>query len=681
MPNYIDIASSPYSAVAGQDCTSAIQQALIDLVNSGGGTIYIPYATQPYKISGTLKTSVNSVNPNCQIYIPLYDQTNKDKFIHIRILGSSPNSFATESFGGIRRNIQGVILESTIQGTGNLPCVFGSSWKNYAGIGDRNYVHVHFENIIVRTSTVSGTTNIAGTMTGLNFSHINSFSYDKLKIDISSTLIDAVEPINETFGLIFPSINNKAELFGGELFLEGYKYGVVLQEHFVGKYIIAGGCKYGVVIDHGYHGINIQTLLVEGCSVSILMRGEANLYITSYHSEHYNTGWYKFVYDVYFENPPSAVVPSFNDNLAFRRTRSVYIEHANQVTPSYGVEGKFVTNDNSYVFLQRLNNIYFDKTFQKLSDEPTITFDLLKGHLGTVTLNGNRSLKIINAFIGDRCELYVTQGGSVSNPYNLAPPSFSYSSSGNFNIATAALAVTKISGLYSGKNWIWETQPVSPVQNSFNFPTMNLQGYWKLDQIEANNTFLDSSPNAFNLSFPNGINVVTGKILNCAQFSSIGFQFLRRSANNLFSADTGLTIGGWFNLSDLNATQGLISKDAPGNREYALYISGNVVHFLMSSDSTGNNIRDIGTPLTTPNFWNFIVAVWDGSEMKLFVNNQLGATAIFPSIYRNGTAEFRIGEISNYYLSGKADECFIYNRGLSYEEINYLFNEGAGRTI
>lgn len=47
-----DVTRSPYSAVPGQDCTAAIQSALTDVGEAGGGMVVLPPAAQPYLVDG-----------------------------------------------------------------------------------------------------------------------------------------------------------------------------------------------------------------------------------------------------------------------------------------------------------------------------------------------------------------------------------------------------------------------------------------------------------------------------------------------------------------------------------------------------------------------------------------------------------------------------------------------------
>ena len=282
------------------DCTSTFQSALSELSVYTHGTLCVPPNSKTYKISGPLQTSVNGVNPNCQLYFPL--QNVSDEMRTMRIVGDTKPNFSSEGVEAAPRNTRGCIIESTIQGTGTIPAVFGMPWANQGVTGLRNYITLMFENLIVRTSTKSGNTDIAGTMSAINLERACQAYLRNVKVDISSALTSSARPVNETYGLIMPAQGNKAELELAEVFFaEGYKYGLVPSEHIRADHIVIGGCENGIYTRDGIFTTSIQHLTVELNRQNILLNGPMKLNIFTYESEHFlmdGTKWFTYQTDI-----------------------------------------------------------------------------------------------------------------------------------------------------------------------------------------------------------------------------------------------------------------------------------------------------------------------------------------------------------------------------------------------
>lgn len=286
---------------ANVDNTTQMQSALAAIVSAGGGELRVNWASETYKISGPLITSLNGVNPNCQLYIPLC--TISSKLVSIKIIGEAPPNFFSEAVGDVARNIEGVIFESTIVGTGTRPAVFGTPWFNAGVTGNRNYCKVEMENIIVRTRTKSGSTDVVGSMTAINFNNLCAFNAKNIKADITSRLVDSVLPNNNTCGIIYPYKNNKSEVYSeGIVFAEGYTNGIIPGEHSVFNNLLSCGCinalnctgpnqDYAVTITRFQAEVNHNNMVIDQ---------NIDLTILQYEAEHYleTDKWYQFQKDV-----------------------------------------------------------------------------------------------------------------------------------------------------------------------------------------------------------------------------------------------------------------------------------------------------------------------------------------------------------------------------------------------
>lgn len=281
-----------YDATGLNDSTSVIQSAINQAVTYGGGIVFLPYIANPYIIAGALQTNVSGQNPNAQIVFPLVQKS--DSMVTVILRGEVPPNFSTEGVANAPRNKQGVILKSTIEGSGTLPAVIGTTWYNAGVTGERNFFDCRMENLIVRTETKSGNTHIPGTMSGINMQRGLKLDLKSVKADISSdytnaTVFTSPGSMNETYGIIYPDVNNQAWLNGDEIHVEGYKHGLVCGEHLrVGRAVIFGNIN-GVIVRDGYHGISFQHLNAEVNRNNIVMEGTGFVTINMYDTEHYPT--------------------------------------------------------------------------------------------------------------------------------------------------------------------------------------------------------------------------------------------------------------------------------------------------------------------------------------------------------------------------------------------------------
>jgi hypothetical protein len=96
-------------------------------------------------------------------------------------------------------------------------------------------------------------------------------------------------------------------------------------------------------------------------------------------------------------------------------------------------------------------------------------------------------------------------------------------------------------------------------------------------------------------------------------------------------------------------------------------------------DFTFANLNGIGyTDLwSNSNFlrneWELVICTYDGNVARIYKNGQLDASAIIGVKAVNSTANLMIGSrYLNEYFDGTLDDIGIWNRVLTFEEINYL---------
>lgn len=159
-----------------------------------------------------------------------------------------------------------------------------------------------------------------------------------------------------------------------------------------------------------------------------------------------------------------------------------------------------------------------------------------------------------------------------------------------------------------------------------------------------------------------------------------GYVTIANSAS-LQSPTNELTISGWIFIEDFLATPvaGLVMKTISNIQgEYGLGYAetpDGTIYYVQNGTAPGYASIDLPW-----NKWHFMASTYDGDSVKIYADgNLLGTQALIGPIIpddnplvlgleTNGVSE---------YLKGKLDDIRIYNRGLSYNEIDSLYHEGG----
>lgn len=163
--------------------------------------------------------------------------------------------------------------------------------------------------------------------------------------------------------------------------------------------------------------------------------------------------------------------------------------------------------------------------------------------------------------------------------------------------------------------------------------------------------------------------------------------------NNVNGYTNGFSYGGWQYIDSLTLHNPLWSKrTGAGTDNFQLYrrVSPSAWRSLIWGISSVSATTTGVTPATGQ--WYFVVATYDGSNHKVFVDGILRANVAATGNVSLNDINTRIGdEWHSGHSSAKYDEMFIYSRGLSDGgvtglgataggEIADLWNSGAGIT-
>ena len=215
-----------------------------------------------------------------------------------------------------------------------------------------------------------------------------------------------------------------------------------------------------------------------------------------------------------------------------------------------------------------------------------------------------------------------------------------------------------------------------------------LVGWWTFDGNRLISNVTDSSGSGNNglmTNFAATSTVVTpGKLGQALRFD--GVNDIVKTPQ--LSTGTGpFSISAWVKVDDLtgksfNNGVGIIAhfnNDLAG--DFALSItSGYSVSFLNNrtggNDSTGES--ETSANVVSKNKWAHVVAVWDGSVNKIYVN---GVSKTFTSSsWGDWGTESGLGRLANlslYYYKGVMDDVRVYTRTLSASEVRLLYNSGS----
>jgi len=204
------------------DDTSAIQDTINACFAAGGGNVFFPNGT--YLLSGALQNDVgvNAIDYNSQLYIPY---SSLSEIIHIQLLGESGS-----------RNLsldEGVILKSTIAGTGIFPSVICSMGAT-GTYGPMNYTDCWAQNIRVIVEAFENTTGPS--MCGINFMYSATCYLNNVIANISCLVLNSIIPENHVFGIAAGIINDDFPRIG-KITAKGFYYGVILGEGVVAETI------------------------------------------------------------------------------------------------------------------------------------------------------------------------------------------------------------------------------------------------------------------------------------------------------------------------------------------------------------------------------------------------------------------------------------------------------------
>jgi len=199
-------------------------------------------------------------------------------------------------------------------------------------------------------------------------------------------------------------------------------------------------------------------------------------------------------------------------------------------------------------------------------------------------------------------------------------------------------------------------------------PDASTRGLWHLN--DAGTTVIDSSSYGNNGVVVGGQQGVAGRIYGGLRLDGVDDYAAIPDAPSLDLNKT-FTVEAWiYREVDAGTREEVVSKwmNTGGQRSYSLGISsGDNAEFRLSQTGTGATRTLIGTTDLALNTWYHLAATYNGSVVRLYVNDVLEDSANFAGAVYASNATLRLGSESTgtNYFGGIIDEVRILNVSLS----------------
>lgn len=274
--NYFNIADRKFYKDSGftqlsTNSTAGIQAALDACFAAGGGKVFIPKGK--YWIGSGLRTSVNGVNPNCQIFIPVSNSGSTTN-CRIEIEGEQEGSFAGYSgLVSVGQSFQGTCLFTTATGSGVKPSVFGT--MNQGGLyGFFNYNTIVMKKVRVVLCVNSSNSVVMG---GINMENASNFMGDELVVTPNIVPFDTTIPLATTIGICMPKEScNNINVLRNTTTIGTYN-GVITGEHTVFENVTAICHVNAFLTQRNLHSNMFNRVSAHWCKNQLLGSGVISL--------------------------------------------------------------------------------------------------------------------------------------------------------------------------------------------------------------------------------------------------------------------------------------------------------------------------------------------------------------------------------------------------------------------
>jgi hypothetical protein len=344
-------------------------------------------------------------------------------------------------------------------------------------------------------------------------------------------------------------------------------------------------------------------------------------------------------------------------------------------------------------------SIYSDNdiTLDRFTIQTTRAVDISVAHITNSHLDVPYATVTIRTSIDDQSIVHDDSGfrvGSLLIDYgidnDLIPNADDTYALGLFGIAWDRLVVMDTT---NGRPYKIET--INGVVTATDLFGEFLGGYWKMNDNAANTTVTDDSGNANtgtaqrNTNIIHDAGLIGGGALTFASASSDYVAVTAHATLNWGAGDGSVCL--WFKRNGQpGSVEDLLingSKGSGQTRFYLLINTDGTITFSLDDNTTVKNVQ--GGTDCCDNAWHCIVAMRDGTDIRLFVDSVEDATPVDIGAYGNldsgvgftiGAGNDGAGVGTSNYFDGIIDATYNFpGIAITQDTINWLYNSGSGR--
>lgn len=379
------------------------------------------------------------------------------------------------------------------------------------------------------------------------------------------------------------------------------------------------------------------------------------------------------------------------------------------------IEGALMEADSltKYVTIKRLTDTIANLRYEIRNFE--LQFDQIYAALDELAEEDFTPPRFESAEIGDSSSslLIVVMDAADINPDSIPMSTdFALTENGNaFGIDTLLISNDSIyitldsTAMYGATYLLSYTRPVSgALQDTIgnktaswlNKPVTNnvvpsdllsgLIGYWKFDEADGTTAY-DETDNENNGVAQNlSVNSDDAKIGKAYDFTATNSRVYIPFDESI-ELDSSLTISLWVKIDVLGAYQLMQTYNNNYAQQYDYLLSvnsaGRIRFYCQNTDETLLQSYTNEGILSTDTYYHIVAIAKTGEPLKIYLNNVdvvTTASANWSGVFGVKSIISIGGNGTNTGLNGRLDEVSIYNRVLTADEVEELYNSGNGKT-
>ncbi len=213
--------------------------------------------------------------------------------------------------------------------------------------------------------------------------------------------------------------------------------------------------------------------------------------------------------------------------------------------------------------------------------------------------------------------------------------------------------------------------------------TDGLVGFWSFNGPDMDGNEAYDRSGQGNTGTLTGTTRTIGKVGQALDFNGSTDYVNVPENNNDFDITNNITISTWVKLDDLDRVESVVCKeylsDVDCVYQIRTYQSGNRFDFVFfNGTSYKHTIPDVSIIYST-NRWYHVAGTYDGNTRRLYMDGLLVKETIEAAgsiLTTNDPLRIGTETAAPWYLKGSIDEVRIYNRALSAQEVQRLYNLG-----